>query len=43
MKSVLIEVCEAFRLAKIVDVVCVPCTISLTTMIVDSIPFMSST
>jgi hypothetical protein len=43
MKSVLIEVYEAFRLAEIVDVVCVPCTISLTTMIVDSFLFMSST
>jgi hypothetical protein len=43
MKSVLNEVCEAFRLAEIVDVVCVPCSFSLTRMIVDSFLFMSIT
>jgi len=41
MKSVLIEVCEAFRLAEIVYVVCVPCSVSLTRMIVDSFLCMS--
>jgi len=43
MKSILIEVCEAFRLAKIGNVVCVPCSFSLTRMIIDSFLFMSIT
>jgi hypothetical protein len=41
MKSLLIEVCEAIRIAEVVDVVCVPCSFSLTRMIVDSFLFMS--
>jgi hypothetical protein len=41
MKSLLIEVCEAIRIAEVVDVVCVPCSFSLTRMIVDSFLFVS--
>ena len=43
MKSVLIAVCEAFRFAVIIYVVCVPCSFSLTRMIIDSFLFMSIT
>jgi len=43
MKSILNEVCEAFRLAEIGDVVCVPCSFSLTRMIIDSFLFMTIT
>jgi hypothetical protein len=43
MKSVLIAFCEAFRLAEIVDVVCVPCSFSLTRMVIDSFLFMNIT